>query len=402
MKKFIKKFLPWERRKSFALRTGKLLGRLLPWRNESGLFLFFPFYQIGGAERVHAEIVTCISDRRPWVFFTNRSKDAKFKFLFERSARIFDISKLQLGSLRYYACVGALAAFINRHARAVAFGSNNVLFYHLIPHLHRDVRRIDLLHAFGGDIEHVSLPLAPLIDTRVILSSRARSDLQAQYDEHHLDASLLDRITFIDNQVAVPDNYPSKRVNHRLQVLYVGRGTEEKRVHLVGRVAARCRLSGVGADFTLVGDNTGAVEAEHRASCIFKGEVADPDELNGLYADADVLLLTSRTEGFPLVIKEAMAHGAVPVTTRVGGIADHVHHGINGILIEDVDEEKIVDRMVETIEEMDRYRALLEVLSRHAYEYARRHFAPSKFCAAYRKLLLAEIPLERASEADGN
>jgi hypothetical protein len=58
--------------------------------------------------------------------------------------------------------------------------------------------------------------------------------------------------------------------------------------------------------------------------------------------------------------------------------------------------------MVETVEQLDRYRALLEVLSRHAYEYARQHFAPSKFCAAYRKLLLAETPLERSSEADGN
>jgi glycosyltransferase involved in cell wall biosynthesis len=388
-----------------ALRTGKLFGRLLPLlprRNQSGLFFFFPFYQIGGAERVHAEIVACVGDRRPWVFFTNKSKDAKFKFLFERSARIFDLSHLTLGSLRYYAHVGALAAFINRHAHAVVFGSNNVLFYHLIPHLKRGVRRIDLLHAFGGDIEHVSLPLVPHLDTRVILSSRAFADLQAQYEQHNLDAGLLDRITFIDNQVSVPDNYPEKRVNQRLQVLYVGRGTEEKRVQLVGRVAAGCRQRGVGAEFILVGDNMAAVEADDRASCTFKGEIADPAQLNSLYADADVLLLTSRTEGFPLVIKEAMAHGAVPVATRVGGIADHVHHGVNGILIEEVEEERIVGRMVETIEQLDKYRSLLEVLSRHAYEYARRHFAPSKFCAAYRQLLLAETPLERSSEADGN
>jgi glycosyltransferase involved in cell wall biosynthesis len=403
MKKFMRHFLPWERRKSLALRMGKLFGRLpLLRRNASGLFLFFPFYQIGGAERVHAEIVACVSDSRPWVFFTNKSKDEKFRFLFERSARIFDISKPTLGSLRYYACVGALAAFVNRHAHAVVFGSNNVFFYHLLPHLRRDVRRIDLLHAFGGDIEHVSLPLAPLIDTRVILSSRTRSDLQAQYREHDLDASLLDRITFIDNQVAVPDNYPSKRKDDRLQVLYVGRGTEEKRVHLVGRTAARCRLKGVAADFILVGDNMAAVEADDRASCIFKGEIADPAELNSLYLDADVLLLTSRSEGFPLVIKEAMAHGAVPVSTHVGGIADHVHHGINGILIKEVEEEAIVDRLVETIEELDRYRALLEALSRHAYEYARRHFSPSKFCAAYRQLLLDRKPSERLSEADGH
>src|SRR5215210_6886030 len=114
MKRYLKHFLPWERVKRVALRAGQTAGPLFARRNPSGLFFFFPFYQIGGAEKVHADIVACVADRRPWVFFTNKSKDAKFKFLFDRSARVFDLSFLTLGSFKYYVYVGAVASFVNR------------------------------------------------------------------------------------------------------------------------------------------------------------------------------------------------------------------------------------------------------------------------------------------------
>jgi L-malate glycosyltransferase len=392
MKRLIRYFFPWRRAKAVSLSTGQLAGRLLPLRNTSGLFFFFPFYQVGGAEKVHADIVSCVGDRHPWVFFTNRSKDAAFKPLFEKSARLFDLSFLTLGSLRYYAYIGALAALINRHKRATVFGCNTVLFYDLLPRLRKDVRRLDLLHAFGGEIEHVSLPLAASLDTRVIFSSQAFSELKNQYSAEGLDAALLERITFIDNQVAVPDNYPAKHRSNHLQVLYVGRGAAEKRVHLVGRVAAAARRAGLEADFILVGDLGSLIEAEHLSACTLKGEISDPEELSALYMSADVLLLTSSREGFPLVIMEAMAHGVVPISTDVGGISDHVKHEMNGLLIRDQAEDKIVEAIVETLARLQHDRSGLQEMSRSAYQYAREHFTQQRFCKAYRALLLNEEP----------
>ncbi|HVG31957.1 MAG TPA: glycosyltransferase [Pyrinomonadaceae bacterium] len=398
MKRLIRYFLPWRRAKAVSLAAGQLAGRLLPLRNSSGLFFFFPFYQVGGAEKVHADIVSCVSDRHPWVFFTNRSKDAAFKPLFEKSARLFDISFLTLGSLRYYAYIGALAALINRHEKATVFGCNTVLFYDLLPRLRKDVRRLDLLHAFGGEIEHVSLPVVASLDTRVIFSSQVLADLKNQYSAEGVDAALLKRITFIDNQVAVPDNYPAKQRSNRLQVLYVGRGAPEKRVHLVGRVAALARSAGLDADFILVGDLNSLIEAEHLSACTLKGEIADPAELSALYESADVLLLTSSREGFPLVIMEAMAQGVVPISTDVGGISDHVKHEMNGLLISGQSEDDIVKAMVSMIARLNRNRSQLEGMSRRAYRYAREHFTQQRFCKAYRQLLLNEEPDKSGDE----
>jgi glycosyltransferase involved in cell wall biosynthesis len=122
----------------------------------------------------------------------------------------------------------------------------------------------------------------------------------------------------------------------------------------------------------------------------YQGAIAAPDELNRLYAEAHVIVLASTFEGFPMVIMEAMAHGVVPVSTSVGGIPFHVEHGINGLLIKDEDEDKIVQSIVNEIKRLTDDHALLEKMSRRAYEHARTHFTPARFQMAYRRLLLEQ------------
>jgi glycosyltransferase involved in cell wall biosynthesis len=51
-----------------------------------------------------------------------------------------------------------------------------------------------------------------------------------------------------------------------------------------------------------------------------------------LMAGFDVLALTSKSEGHPLVVLEAMARGLPIVATGVGGIADTVQSGANGFI----------------------------------------------------------------------
>ncbi len=370
--------------------VGRVIGSLWPRKTGRPLFFFFPYYQVGGAERVHADIVACVAECKPWLFFTYESKDQKLKHLFQEHARVFDLKAFAHHRFAHYICLGALSAFINRHPNPLVFGSNNVFFYQLLPHLKREVRRIDLVHAFGGGIEHVSLPFVAEIDTRVICSRKTLDDLTEQYASAGVGPSLLDRITFIDNQVTIPEEYPKKRRADRLKVLYVGRGTEEKRVHLIGAAAHRCREAGIPAEFIFVGDVVETIAAEHRDACTFKGEITESNELNEVYDEADVLVLTSRYEGFPMAIMEAMAHGAVPVSTDVGGISFHVKSGMNGILIENGDEAGVVDALADTVARLAADRALLDKMARSAYEYAREHFAPSRFRRAYRRLLLRD------------
>jgi glycosyltransferase involved in cell wall biosynthesis len=69
----------------------------------------------------------------------------------------------------------------------------------------------------------------------------------------------------------------------------------------------------------------------------------DIDEVPQAYEAIDLCLVTSRDEGGPRAVLEAMATGVPLVTTRVGQAIDLVRHGENGWLVEVEDVEGLVE-----------------------------------------------------------
>lgn len=57
------------------------------------------------------------------------------------------------------------------------------------------------------------------------------------------------------------------------------------------------------------------------------------EEKEAFFAKADMFVLPSYTEAFPLTTLEAMQHGLPIVATNVGGISAQVEDGVNGLLI---------------------------------------------------------------------
>jgi glycosyltransferase involved in cell wall biosynthesis len=60
----------------------------------------------------------------------------------------------------------------------------------------------------------------------------------------------------------------------------------------------------------------------------------DYERINYLYAYADIFVLPSLTESFPLVLLEAMASGVPVIASRVGGVPEMIEHLSNGVLVE--------------------------------------------------------------------
>ena len=386
--------------KELLFLLGALLARILPHRNDSELFLFFPFYHVGGAERVHADILKVVSDKKPWIIVTNSSVNQALRGEFSRHGKLLDLSWPAGRAIPQAVLNGYLAGCINGCRNPVLFGSNSSYYYQLLPRLDAKVRCVDLIHAFGGGLETVSLPHVGRLDRRVVISQRTREDLADLYREHGVPAALAERIDVVENKVAVPGNLVRDARGDNLRVLYVGRGSREKRAHLVGRIARRCHERGVPAEFTLVGELSDAFPAAGRAGLRFLGELHDQAEIERIYRQSDLLLVTSSREGFPMVIMEAMAHAVVPLATDVGGISRHLINGENGHLVANsADEEEIVEGFASLIAHLHDDRGLLERLSGTAYRYAASHFQGQSFDRYYRDLF--EFPGSSRPETPG-
>ena len=117
----------------------------------------------------------------------------------------------------------------------------------------------------------------------------------------------------------------------------VGRLAPEKDQALLLRAAAplvseRCWL-------VIVGDGSEAAALREQAAPMkFVRFAGVRKDVPRILAALDVFVLSSRTEGLPLVIPEAMATGLPVVSTAVGGIPGVVEDGVTGLLVPAGDE----------------------------------------------------------------
>jgi L-malate glycosyltransferase len=116
----------------------------------------------------------------------------------------------------------------------------------------------------------------------------------------------------------------------------------------------------------------------------FAGNVSD---LQSFLSAADFFVLPSRSEGFSNALIEAMAAGLAIVATDVGGNAEAIEQGINGILVPSED----VDRLAGAIVQLLSNPGQAQAMRRSARETAMRQFTTEammeKTVAVYRRLL---------------
>ena len=88
-------------------------------------------------------------------------------------------------------------------------------------------------------------------------------------------------------------------------------------------------------------------------------------DLREIYADVEVMALSSLSEGCPVAVLESMAAGVPVVASAVGGVPDVVEDGVNGLLFPARDAHRLAEGVLQLLSDPERARRLTEAARRH-------------------------------------
>ena len=159
-------------------------------------------------------------------------------------------------------------------------------------------------------------------------------------------------------------NYP-ERGRSPNTVLFVGRLMHLKCVDCLLKAFSIVQKEIPGAGLNILGDGEQAGELKSLARDLglknanFMGSVGR-DEVARQMKSSSIFVLPSISEGFPLVIPEAMVSGLPVITTRVRGLPEILKDGVNGYLVAPKEPEELAERIIYML----RHREVMEKMRR--------------------------------------
>ena len=135
------------------------------------------------------------------------------------------------------------------------------------------------------------------------------------------------------------------------KLLFVGGNMQRKGLPLVLRALKQLLPSFPNLRLQILGKNQNLGKMQHLAQKLEIQEHVDflgwvpPDRVNDYFRRAAVFVMPSLMEGFGLVFLEAMAAGLPVIGGNVGGTRELIEDGVNGILVEPLDERALAKKI---------------------------------------------------------
>jgi len=366
---------------------GNLYAIFRPLKTKHKIFLFYPNADIGGSIQVNLDLAKCLKDKNPLIIFSKKAKDNKFKNKYkELNLRIIDIHKIidnKLFHFMNFIYRGIISQWAKQQKIEAVFGGECIYFYKIIPHLIKEINRIEILHVDTWN--NYTIGFIDQINTRVFSTQKLKEKIEKQYKENNIPAIYYSKLLFIENGLTI--NQYTIHTNNTLQIYFIGRGALQKRVHLVAAIAEKVHEKKIPIQFNFVGDVEKIINPTWYPYCNFLGSINDESMMEEIYQKADVLILTSSYEGLPVVVMQMMAHGKVVVSTAVNSIPDYIIHNENGLLIKSIIESDIIKEGAEHIIYLFENPEMRKSFGEKSKKIAFEKFSIEVFCINYQALI---------------
>jgi glycosyltransferase involved in cell wall biosynthesis len=345
--------------------VGKLMNRsvrvLLVTKSTGGVAEYIRWLVQGINRGKFSLLVVCLSENSP-------------EFA-EELRQVYDVQAISYAMNRYHVDVISdarvcfqLARLIREHqfdlvhahaskpgflARIAALGTGIPVLYS--PHcfaFHAGAGRMTIL------ITSFLERLAAFLTTRFVAVSEGERELACQYRVGRQEQIAVIQTGLDPAPYRLPVDIPYLKASLGIPVSApvigsVGRLSTQKSPSDFVRVAEAVHRSKPDAHFVWVGD--GPLEQDVRnlsaslqldSTIHWLGQRSDVQKLLHLF---DCFILTSRWEGFPLVVLEAMAAGVPVVATNILGTRELIQHGVNGWLAPARDTESLAGLVLDLL-----------------------------------------------------
>jgi glycosyltransferase involved in cell wall biosynthesis len=163
-------------------------------------------------------------------------------------------------------------------------------------------------------------------------------------------------------------------LNGAFKILYVGRVSREKNVHLLVDAYQNVRATRQDVDLVIVGEGPELTELKQKMATpniVFTGFLKG-EALARAYASADLFVFPSTSDTFGNVVLEAQASGLPAVVSTLGGPAEIVNRNGSGLAVDVRQPAALCEAIHELIQDEPRRREMgrraLQAASAHDWE----------------------------------
>jgi len=258
-----------------------------------------------------------------------------------------------------------LIDFVNGSDADIIINSSYKLLSLVSPYLSDRFKVINVSHFVNGRHAFVAGLNARYVDAVVTLSERNKRRYgSALAHKTHI---VYNRLPACRQQAG--GTFPSTPI----KIVFPGGSNRLKAADIVYKVLVRLLKTDFDFEFYWIG-NTYIAGRRHIRGLIT--DIADAlpqdrrikrvgrverDEAMKIIGDADVFLLPSRAEGFPIALCEALSHRCIPIISDARhGSLDFVENGVSGIVVPQNDVAGYVNAIIDIIKAPGKYAEMAE------------------------------------------
>jgi len=324
------------------------------FNNKKNIVILMPWMTFGGAETLVYNYTSQINDDFNFFFITGLLCKNEWEYKFKKvSSEVFHIPNLFLGNKLNldYVC-----NFLKVRKVSVIHIIHNSFLFEILPEIKKRFPHIKVITTlFNDQAEHFdnAIKYSSNIDIFISDNKKVTAHLQARIEQkkkykvipNGVDVEKKFRLNKTDR------DFQRKKLNvkdNEIAVFFIGRLSAEKKPDSFLEVASSLVKQDNNIKFFIVGDGPMTKEVINIISKVNNKRLTYlgyQSNVVPFLSAADIFVLPSVIEGFPLSILEAMSMEVVVIASDVGAIGEVIRDGVDGFVVAPANVSQIINKI---------------------------------------------------------